>query len=180
MGVQYRLLGGARRPLFMTDPASSKSFYPCRWTCIPFHTQGRRELLAAENRGASAHIREPNSHLPEQDKRFKLSANVWFYAIHIGLLFSLPHRKIVELVRTDSAAGQFDDFIHHRPVRHVVPSQPVRASMGRRINSFCEIVKRDPVDSHPALQVHVLRSKLMLQSSTDFASCQEKIFPKCS
>jgi hypothetical protein len=45
MGVQYRLLGGARRPRFMTDPASSKSFYPCRWTCIPFHTQGRRELL---------------------------------------------------------------------------------------------------------------------------------------
>jgi hypothetical protein len=34
----------------MTDPASSKSFYPCRWTCIPFHTQGRRELLNGADR----------------------------------------------------------------------------------------------------------------------------------
>ena len=56
MGVQYRLLGGARRPLFMTDPASSKSIYPCRWTCIPFHTQGRRELL----NGASSGWRSPH------------------------------------------------------------------------------------------------------------------------
>jgi len=111
-------------------------------------------ILTAKDSGASAHVREPNSHLPEQDKRFKLSANVWFYAIHIGLLFSLPHRKIVELIRTDSTAGQFDDFIHHRPVRNVVPSQPVRASMGRRINRFREIVNRESVDGQPLLQFH--------------------------
>ena len=74
------------------------------------------KLLTAENRGTSAHVREPDRHLAEKDECLKLRIDIDL--IHNPLLF-LPHRKLVKIIRAYGPLCKLDYSEHFGFARHM-------------------------------------------------------------
>jgi hypothetical protein len=113
--------------------------------------------LIAKNRGTSAHIREKNSHLAEQDKSFKLPADANFMLanlIHNTLLF-LPRRKLIEIIRRHIALRKINDEPHFCRIWDVVSREPVSNIMRHGIDRRRHIMHGIIIRGHPFLQRHV-------------------------